>query len=403
MRSIRFIALFSLAFGWAFTGLAPIPAQAAGPSVTIEENFADISTAQSVGSDPGQNRFRDKSASDFLAFAQNAAPGRITSTAGYAEGFASQASTITGPTTTTFPAGPLKTIGLSGRATATVKKNNNGVAYVPWSDSEGQLEVEFSTTGPTPFVLAGSLVVSDHPKEDCSHAEVTLTDLSSSAVIANFRASQGEQTGSSPDCDFVAPADVGFLVSNVLQPGTYALDVEYEAGTIDPEIPGQTQVGTARVDLSMQFFEACSISGTSAAETLNGTAADETLCGYGGNDHINGGGGDDLIFAGAGNDVVSGGSGKDDIYGGVGDDRVSGGPAADDLFGERGVDSLAGNDAADRINGGPGRDGLLGGSGADTLRAKDGVKDTVKGGPNRDVAYTDNHLDVVSGVEVVHH
>jgi len=405
MRIVRFLALWVLVSTLAVVGGSSTPARAgggAGPTVSITADSADINTDQSVGFADNQNHIVDKSDSDFLSFGRNILPPDLTSTAGKAGVFAQQASTITGPTTTEFP-GPLETIGVSGRARSTVKKNNNDETFVPFSDSVGELRVEFTTTGPTPFVFAGSLTVSDDPKEDCSHASATLTNETTSTTLARFQASQGEQTGQSPDCDFVAPPSVGFDVSNVLQAGDYTLDVEWEAGTIDPEVPGQTQEGTARVDVSMQFFKECSISGTSGPETLTGTTADETICGFGGNDRLIGGGGADLIFAGAGNDVVTGGAGRDEIHGGAGDDTVSGGPQGDLIFGESGADGLTGDGGPDTIDGGPGRDGLSGGIGTDTLKAKDGTRDTVGGGPDHDVGFTDRNLDTVTGVEEIHH
>src|SRR5262245_8160792 len=110
MRSVRFIALFSLVFGWALTGLAPIPAQAAGPSVTITQNSVEIATLQSVGptSNPDQNRFRSKSRDDFLAFGASVAPARLTGPPGLAEAFAQVAATIVGPTTTPIEGEPLE-------------------------------------------------------------------------------------------------------------------------------------------------------------------------------------------------------------------------------------------------------------------------------------------------------
>src|SRR5262245_20983949 len=99
MRSVRVIALFSLAFVSAMVGFTPLPAHAAGPSVTITENNAEIETDFSVGFAVNQNRFRTKDDQDFLAFGQNVLPAKLISSAGTAEGFAQQASTITGPTT----------------------------------------------------------------------------------------------------------------------------------------------------------------------------------------------------------------------------------------------------------------------------------------------------------------
>ena len=100
----------------------------------------------------------------------------------------------------------------------------------------------------------------------------------------------------------------------------------------------------------------CTITGTNGADVLPGTSGDDVICGLGGNDVITGLAGNDVLRGGAGNDRITGGAGKDKLYG------------------------QAGND---------------------TLLAKDRVRDTVSGGPGRDVATLDRDLDVALAVEVV--
>jgi Ca2+-binding RTX toxin-like protein len=96
--------------------------------------------------------------------------------------------------------------------------------------------------------------------------------------------------------------------------------------------------------------------GTSRSETLTGSNANDVLLGRGGNDTIRGR---------RGNDVIRGGIGNDRLYGG------------------------------------PGRDLILGEPGNDRLYARDGVRDTLNGGPGFDEAWVDS-LDVVRNVERVH-
>jgi Ca2+-binding RTX toxin-like protein len=96
--------------------------------------------------------------------------------------------------------------------------------------------------------------------------------------------------------------------------------------------------------------------GTSRSETLTGSNRNDVLLGRGGNDTLRGRGG---------NDVLRGGTGNDRLYGG------------------------------------PGRDRFFGEAGNDRLYARDGVKDTLNGGPGFDEAWVDS-LDVVRNVERVH-
>lgn len=86
------------------------------------------------------------------------------------------------------------------------------------------------------------------------------------------------------------------------------------------------------------------------------------------------------------------------IIGGPGADRLTGGPAKDRMDGSGDADRVMGGDGPDVIRGGTGGDSLVGGTGADRLfgeqgpdglRARDGRKDLVDGGPARDRARAD--------------
>lgn len=96
--------------------------------------------------------------------------------------------------------------------------------------------------------------------------------------------------------------------------------------------------------------------GTSRSETMSGTKANDVLLGRAGND---------TLYGRGGNDVLRGGTGNDRLYGG------------------------------------PGRDVLAGEVGNDRLYARDGVRETVNGGPGFDEAWLDR-LDVARNVERVH-
>ena len=52
-------------------------------------------------------------------------------------------------------------------------------------------------------------------------------------------------------------------------------------------------------------------------------------------------------------------------------------------------DELDGGAGNDLIAGGPGVDGIFGGAGQDVIRAVDGVRDSIDGGPGRDTAHVD--------------
>ena len=80
-------------------------------------------------------------------------------------------------------------------------------------------------------------------------------------------------------------------------------------------------------------------------------------------------------------------------------DKLKGTPFLDFLVGLRGDDVLRGLGGRDKLTGGTGRDVLEGGDGADTIIARDGRRDVVRGGDDKDSARVDRGLDVVSGVE----
>lgn len=113
-------------------------------------------------------------------------------------------------------------------------------------------------------------------------------------------------------------------------------------------------------------------------------------------DHIFGGGGNDNLHGCQGLDKIEGETGDDLIVGDKENDVLLGGPGSDKLRGKKGNDTLVGDDAGELV---PRKDVLVGGGGDDILLARDGVRDTVKGGAGNDQAETDSS-DTVTGVEV---
>lgn len=99
--------------------------------------------------------------------------------------------------------------------------------------------------------------------------------------------------------------------------------------------------------------EICTIKGNNKNNVLNGTSGDDIICGFAGKDRINGRGGNDIIFGGKGDDVVTGAAGKDSLYGNSGNDRIRARDGAKDLVdGGPGTDTAT-RDRIDRVRGVP--------------------------------------------------
>jgi Ca2+-binding RTX toxin-like protein len=141
------------------------------------------------------------------------------------------------------------------------------------------------------------------------------------------------------------------------------------------------------------------IKGGSGNDTLPGTNSKDYIKGNGGNDDINGKEGEDHLYGGKGKDNLRGGRGIDWIWGDAGADTAYGNQGYDHLYAEYPSQGSKGSIQAAKIKGGRKPDVLLGGRGNDTIRAKNGKKDIVRGGPGRDTAYVDP-VDTVKAVEV---
>lgn len=182
-----------------------------------------------------------------------------------------------------------------------------------------------------------------------------------------------------------------------------------QTGSDKPETGGPFPIGTPGVTIVKRSLTGSEISRLIERYGINadvgkgpgGSLAPQAECtvvGTSGNDRILGSSGNDVICGLGGNDVVIGGGGRDLVDGADGADRLGGGAGGDLLLGLRGNDRLAGGGGRDGLGGGAGRDVLRGGRGADRfsgrlgsdrLYAKDGVRDSVVGGPGRDRASVD--------------
>src|SRR5215208_3921521 len=147
------------------------------------------------------------------------------------------------------------------------------------------------------------------------------------------------------------------------------------------------------------------LSGVVLAKTIKGGPGPNKYTGSNGADYIKGNGGSDNIDGKNGADTISGGTGSDLLHGGHGNDWVKGDSGTDTAWGDQGKDDLFAEHTyqasiqAAKVKGGRKPDKLLGGPGNDTIRAKDGKRDIIRGGPGRDTAYVDQ-VDNVTGVEV---
>jgi Ca2+-binding RTX toxin-like protein len=112
-------------------------------------------------------------------------------------------------------------------------------------------------------------------------------------------------------------------------------------------------------------------------------------------------GGADTLRAGRIGDRLMGGSGKDLLLGGVGADCLFGGRGDDRLLGRGGNDALSGGSGADTLSGGTGKNTYSGGSGNDSIKATNGVRETVNCGSGRKDRATVDKVDRVRGCERV--
>src|SRR3954454_19430942 len=200
----------------------------------------------------------------------------------------------------------------------------------------------------------------------------------------------------------------------------------------------QNDTARSRTSRTVQLFGEDGndrLTGASGRDTIDGGNGDDTLIGGSSRDTLRGGAGNDQLFGNSGNDNAQGGDGNDQIDAGNGNDSASGGNG-DDTFREssapNGSDSIrgdAGNDTVDygartapvngslddQSNDGDRRtnerdnvhstiDRVIGGSGSDVLVGRDGLSDTLIGGPGDDVINPlrgDDHVDGGPGIDQI--
>jgi Ca2+-binding RTX toxin-like protein len=73
---------------------------------------------------------------------------------------------------------------------------------------------------------------------------------------------------------------------------------------------------------TVNFYAACTMTGTAGADYLVGGARNDVICGLGGNDTLVGQGGNDILKGGKGHDRLQGDSGNDGLFGGPGGDYL---------------------------------------------------------------------------------
>jgi Ca2+-binding RTX toxin-like protein len=137
----------------------------------------------------------------------------------------------------------------------------------------------------------------------------------------------------------------------------------------------------------------CRIVGTNGPDRLAGTGLADVLLGLRGNDRLEA---EDPGYMG---DTLEGGEGDDFLFGDDQRDTLEGGP---------GTDVLRGGPSGDLLVGGPGRDVIYGQGGLDVIQARDGTRDRLSCGtnrdntrPERDTVYADRFDRVSRDCEVI--
>jgi Ca2+-binding RTX toxin-like protein len=323
----------------------------------------------------------------------------------------------------------------------TLYLGTGGSDYVAaFSKANGTRVWKMDTSGSTQVVevMEGELVVGGHFWEVADQA----------ADNCGFRSPNNDATLDPNDECQTRHGLAGYSFGGVLDPSWHPmLDGKYNlAWALHPEVDpvaGGTQTGRLYVGgeyltvngVKQNYYSrlsndpapppppACTITGTSNAETLVGTSGDDIICAGGGNDTIKGIEGNDILKGEGGADKVFGGPGDDTLDGGTGTDTVDfsgssvgliaslvldtatgegtdtlasvenlvGSSANDTLTGSDGINTINGGSGADEIVGLGGADILKGAAGNDTVDSLDGINgnDSLNGGGDRDTCITD--------------
>ncbi|MEA2460825.1 MAG: hypothetical protein QOH90_1002 [Actinomycetota bacterium] len=383
MSSSRFGAIF-LSIGLLSLGLMSSSAQAEPPPGAIADGWdASVDYFIAIGSGTDEKKADGKSDSDFQNF-QESFSEPISGPAGSARASTHQNATVNlGPGNDSdgfMLKSAFASSSLSGNTSKIEDPDHPGV---PVSNPSADFGLRIAVYGdaPVPYVISSSVNASTSDDEDCSEANVTLSD--NSGPIYNRSRRGGGQC---------APTDPSVGGSSGLFQGN---DTLYElSADADVSMASEkgSDAGSASYEVNFYVFSPCTKMGTAGPDTLTGTAGKDVICGLGGADTIDGAGGPDIVFGGDGGDTIFGGSGADRLVGGAGDDDITGAGDADLIFGNDGDDSLGGGAGDDHSSADPPTAGIFGGDGSDILSGGEGMdlldgeygKDTVSGGPDAD-------------------
>lgn len=284
-----------------------------------------------------------------------------------------------------------------------------------------------AAVNPSEVFCAFTLVVEETPKVDIFLGD--LNDFASiSPTFSNEVTVDGEDGADELEISSGCASEV--VCRNLLRggPGNDTLRAVGAFARLDGGAGGDTMEGSAEVDYRARVNPVIVVGNGVADDgeagegdnvspnvflVLGGSAGDTftdiDAAGRGGNDTFVstgargvfgvGGSGDDVLIGGARADSCFGGPGEDNLKGGGGSDDLEGGTGADTIRGGPGRDFLFGGPHDDLLIGGDGREfEISGGHGADTLRARDGLRERVRGGLGSDRARVDA-IDAVSSIE----
>jgi Ca2+-binding RTX toxin-like protein len=171
-----------------------------------------------------------------------------------------------------------------------------------------------------------------------------------------------------------------------------------QGATVDLNQTGAQTTGEGTDTLA----EIENVVGSDFADTLVGTAGVNVLDGGVGDDRLDGRGGADELRGGTGTDAVSYARAPGAVTIDLGRiTQVTDGDRlylVEDVIGSPFGDTLTGNIAANRIVGGAGTDTVAAGAGADRVEVRDGERDRVTCGADRDIVLSDRRtLDSIDG------
>jgi glucose/arabinose dehydrogenase len=248
-----------------------------------------------------------------------------------------------------------------------VRQWHNGSHFHPFTSGTGN-NVMFNTPGPEDLFATGAgnyLEIRLTATDSKGLSETVTQELQPHRVNVTFASQPSGLSLQVNDETFTTPRTLvsweGYKLNATapspqsLSETTYVFSSWSDGGAQSHDVITEAQPSTYTATYNPGAPRACTITGTTAGETLTGTS------------------GADVICAGAGNDTVSGAAGEDEIRGGSGDD------------------TLAGQGNGDKVIGGPGSDNLSGGGGDDTIISRDSVSgnDSLDGGAGTDTKLTD--------------